>query len=153
MELDIRYKSDLIGRFRGHEIFDRVVDAMGRVLRFERAAAFDRSGRLAVAQVRSGEVLIPPGLIYTVSAHEVSEVAPQENDDVLGYCSCGMKVMRRRTTRPCASAEGFIYIYVDTPGDYRIFRCSGCSALIYETWAQDKTILENSIKYIAKKYS
>lgn len=127
----------VVGELHGKGIIAWYVTHLGEKWEFDRAAVFDPpgSGSVDLGQLRDGEVIRAPGLIYRFTG-KVAEKLPEVRH--AGHCSCGQSVVKiEHADRRTMSASGVVFVYPDSTGNYEIFRCRSCSKPISENWQPD----------------
>ncbi|MDN0082405.1 hypothetical protein QU487_06510 [Crenobacter sp. SG2305] len=124
-----------MGELHGKEIIAWFVNHLGEKWEFDRAAVFDPpgSGSVDLDQLRDGEAMRAPGLIYRC----VGMVAEKHTEvRHAGHCACGRAVIKienadRRSTR----TDGTTYVYPESAEeDYMIFSCESCWTAIHKSW-------------------
>lgn len=76
MIVEPRPEGSVIGYFAGEPISERVIDAFGRRFAYVGLVSRRRDGRFDVAQLKVGEFIAEPGLVYRMIAKSSSGAPP-----------------------------------------------------------------------------
>lgn len=76
MIVDPRSEGPIIGYFAGKPISERIVDIFGRCFAYVGLACRRRDGQFDADQLKVGEFIADPGLVYRVISSDTDGLAP-----------------------------------------------------------------------------
>jgi hypothetical protein len=73
---------EMIGSFRDHPIYERVIDEFGRVYAYLGVAPRRRDGSFDVDALGPGEFVVPPGLLYLCEETRAKSKVPRSSQQI-----------------------------------------------------------------------